>query len=243
MSQNFKNSLNLAIEWLLQTKNSLGGSSAYYSPVKGWSKPYPETTGYIIPTLLDYYHEENQPAVKKTAYEFAEWLLSIQNDKGFWHGGLYPTKERKPSVFNTGQILFGMICLFIETNDDKWAKSAEKGAKWLANNVGNDGSWQTGHYNNFNPAYYTRVAWPMLFAAKTLGNQFIREQAIMVLDSLIEKRNTNGTFLEWGFEKDKPAFTHTMAYTVRGFIEASRLLGDWERYGKKLEPTLEKFIR
>jgi hypothetical protein len=34
-----------------------GGSSAYYSklfnPVKGWSNAYPETTGYIIPTLYD----------------------------------------------------------------------------------------------------------------------------------------------------------------------------------------------
>ena len=36
------------------------GSAAYWSPILGWGAPYPETTGYIIPTLLrgkDYFDE------------------------------------------------------------------------------------------------------------------------------------------------------------------------------------------
>ncbi|HVG43827.1 MAG TPA: hypothetical protein VM890_03825, partial [Longimicrobium sp.] len=30
-----------------------GGSCAHFAPLTGWSRPYPETTGYLIPTLLE----------------------------------------------------------------------------------------------------------------------------------------------------------------------------------------------
>jgi hypothetical protein len=174
---------------------------------------------------------------------FGEWLLSIQAEEGYWNGGLYPAKKEKASVFNTGQILFGINRLCQETGDEKWAMSAQKGAKWLADNIGNDGLWDVGHYTGFNPTYYTRVAWPMLLVADATGDDFIKNKAVQVLDKLIERKNHNGTFWGWGFKKDNPAFTHTIAYTMRGFMEASILLGDWERYGRKVEPALEKLFK
>jgi hypothetical protein len=36
----------------------------------------------------------------------------------------------------------------------------------------------------------------------------------------------------WGFSPDRPAFTHTIAYTLRGFLESARLLEDWPTYGE-----------
>jgi hypothetical protein len=243
LHDNYKQYLESIIKWLHKSEHNQGGSCAHFNPVTGWSKSYPETTGYIIPTLLDYCHWENTISTVETAHNFGEWLLSIQTDEGYWNGGLYPPKEYNPSVFNTGQILFGIIRLYEETNENKWAKSAEKGATWLAKNVSDNGLWELGHYTGFNPTYYTRVAWPMLLVADALDDQLIKEKALSVLDRLIKRQNDNGTFQDWGFEQGKPAFTHTMAYTIRGFLEASLVLVDWGRYGAKLEPTLDKIYK
>ena len=40
--------------WLLRSiDNGEGGWCAYFSPATGWSNPYPETTGYLIPMLIE----------------------------------------------------------------------------------------------------------------------------------------------------------------------------------------------
>jgi hypothetical protein len=243
LHDNHKLHLEQTIHWLIRSKNKKGGSSAHFNPLTGWSNPYPETTGYIIPTLLDYSHRENYRSARETAFEFGEWLLSIQSDDGSWNGGLHPPDEQNPSVFNTGQILFGIIRLYKETGENRWRESAEKGAEWLAEHINDKGLWETGHYTGFNPTYYTRVAWPMLLVADTTNEVFVKEKAVQVLDRLIERKNKNDTFRGWGFEKDKPAFTHTIAYTLRGFLEASFLLDDWDCYGTKIEPALEKVYK
>lgn len=243
MYDNYRRHLNKTIQWLLKSNHTKGGSSAHFNPVNGWSKPYPETTGYIIPTLIEYSHQYEDLKAKQVAYNFAKWLSDIQHETGYWNGGLYPAKKEDPSVFNTGQILFGIICCYKEADDLKWRKSAQKGAKWLADSIDSEGLWNVGHYTGFNPTYYTRVAWPMLLVANATGDDFIKDKAVQVLDKLIKRKKANGTFWGWGFEKNKPAFTHTIAYTIRGFIEASILLEDWDRYGSKVEPTLEKLYK
>ena len=42
-----------ALDWLARSQDATGngGSAAYYSPWLGWSRAYPETSGYIVPTL------------------------------------------------------------------------------------------------------------------------------------------------------------------------------------------------
>lgn len=243
MEANLKKSLKETIEWLNNTKRPIGGSSAQFSLINGWSNPYPETTGYIIPTLLNYGLKYNDEKVIKTALDFGEWLLEIQGEGGYWNGGLHPPNKVNPSIFNTGQILFGMHSLYDYTKDNKWLEAGMKGSEWLANGVGESGLWDEGHYNDFNPTYYTRVAWPMLSIAKVTDNIMIRDKALTVLDTLLKRKHENGTFDGWEFTKGKPAFTHTIAYTIRGFIESSIVINDWERYGKPLEITIDKLYR
>ena len=47
-----------------------------------------------------------------------QWLLSLQMSTGAFPGGLYGGShtEPQPSVFNTGQILQGLVRAHIETN-------------------------------------------------------------------------------------------------------------------------------
>src|SRR5437660_12878717 len=48
--------LQATMGWLCraQDRGGGGGVSAGYSLLRGWLPPYPETTGYIIPTFFDY---------------------------------------------------------------------------------------------------------------------------------------------------------------------------------------------
>src|SRR5919108_1362871 len=54
-----------------------GGVARHYSLVTGWSTSYPETTGYIIPTLLQYARLSGKDAVRQSAKRMLDWLVAI----------------------------------------------------------------------------------------------------------------------------------------------------------------------
>lgn len=235
----------LSIDWLLRSIKESGGSSAYFS-ILGWSNPYPETTGYIIPTLLNYSRKLNDPSdLISKAESLGKWLLSIQNSHGFWNGGKYGTSNKQnPSVFNTAQILKGMAALYLETGDSKWIDAGYRGAKWLSDNLNSKGLWEIGNYKpGFNPSYYTQVAWPMLEIWNLTNDDKLKTSATKVLDRIILLRQNNGVIKGWGFDDDKPAFTHTIAYTIRSFQESARILNQYEKYEKPTRKALDHFIK
>ena len=120
--ERYNKNLLATLDWLIRScEKGNGGSSAYYSPIKKWSGPYPETTGYIIPTLINASHHFKVDKYNKLALGLGEWLLGLQNADGSWPGGVYVEGSRnEPSVFNTAQILDGMVALFDLTKDEKW---------------------------------------------------------------------------------------------------------------------------
>jgi len=241
----YNDHLNLSIKWILKSIRGSGGSSAYFS-LLGWSKPYPETTGYIIPTLINYSRKQEEPGrILRSAESLGEWLLSIQKSKGFWNAGVHKNNnQEKPSVFNTAQILKGMASLHLETGDSKWIEAGYKGAKWLSDNLTPDGIWEIGNYRGkFNPSYYTQVAWPMLEIWNLTNDDKIKAAAVRVLDRILKLQLDNGAFKGWSFDDHKPAFTHTIAYTLRSFQESARILNQYDKYEKPLRKILDHFIR
>ncbi|GGG94303.1 hypothetical protein GCM10007420_07240 [Glycocaulis albus] len=238
--------LRITADWLLQSiQHGKGGSSAHYSHLRGWSAPYPETTGYIIPTLIDASAPLDDPSLHTSAITLGEWLLDLQDAAGWWPGGLLkPGSARQPSVFNTAQILDGMTALARNTGEARWRDAAARGASWLARNLGADGCWQIGNYREgVNPSYYAQVAWPMLQVWQLSGDDLVHEAAIRVLDRIIARRVSNGVIAGWGFDEDRPAPTHTIAYTLRGLIESALLLDRWDTYGEPCMAALEKLSR
>jgi uncharacterized protein YyaL (SSP411 family) len=234
-------SLDAAIGWLLRSaEHGRGGSCGYFGIWGRWSAPYPETTGYIIPTLLSYRKLTGHRRSKKVALDFGNWLLTIQTPQGYWHAGLHPPARPKPSIFNTGQILIGLAALFKETGDEKWLESAIKACKWLVNGLDDQGLWKIGNYREgYNPSYYAHVAWPMLGIWKLTGDRHLREAAELVLGNVLKRRLDNGVISGWAFFPGKPAVTHTMAYTLHGILESAQILDDWETYGMPAMKALE----
>lgn len=241
----YERALEATVDWLLRSiEHGRGGSCAYFGIWGRWSKPYPETTGYIIPTLLEYARYSGAEEAHTAALTLGEWLLGLQSDEGYWKGGMHPPRRSGPSIFNSAQILIGLCALYRETKDDRWRGAARKGALWLSQGVGEDGQWREGNYRQgFNPSYYTRVAWPMLEVWALTQDSRIRGAAERVLGAILARRQDNGVFSGWSFDPEKPAFTHTIAYTLRGLLESARLLGDWETYGRPAEAALERLFR
>ncbi len=61
---------------------------------------YPEVTGYLIPTLLEWGEHD-------LARQFAQWLCEIQNEDGSWND----SSGEFPYTFDTGQVLKGLAAI------------------------------------------------------------------------------------------------------------------------------------
>jgi hypothetical protein len=232
--------------WLLKSvEHGRGGSCAYFSLASGWSRPYPETTGYLIPTLLALSQVLRRFDGERRATELGSWLLSLQDGGGWWLGGLHPPKGgAAPSVFNTAQILQGLVALHDHTGEDRWLEAATRAGRWLAGGVDESGLWTHRDYRAANtPSYYTYAAWPMLEVAKRSGEAEIRDAAERGLRTILTRRRPNGSFSGWGFSEGEPAFTHTIAYTLQGLLGAAKLLDDWDTYGDPVEDGLLALAR
>ena len=81
--------LDSALQWLCcaHDKGS-GGVSAGYSFLRGWLPPYPETTGYIIPTMLRASKINGEFAER--ARRMGDWEIEIQLKNGGVRGGMGP---------------------------------------------------------------------------------------------------------------------------------------------------------
>lgn len=219
-------SISKAITWICNAQDACdnGGVPAVYMPIKGWSEPYPETTGYIIPTFLELSIILDNADLKARAIRMGEWILSIQNEDGSFPGGTWSKdKNNPPSVFNSGQILFGLCSLWNHGKEEQWKTAGIACAKWLATVQNIDGSWTNFAYKNTLHTYKTRVAWPMLIASKFWNLDDVELSAKKNLDHALKLHKPSGWIENASFNENTPPVLHTFAYTVQGMLEAGIL--------------------
>ncbi|MFM9951068.1 MAG: hypothetical protein ACKV1O_24245 [Saprospiraceae bacterium] len=216
-----------ALQWLQRSidVNRGAGASAYRHLWRGWAPPYPETTGYLIETLFDYHQSRQDESLKILAISCADWLLQLQQADGAFPGGV--GVEDAPIVFDTGQILFGLTRTFAETGDPKYLQAAGKAVNWLLSLWERDGCWkQHAYVPGYEPSYYTRVVWAVLYANQYLRSASVNQVMQTALSHYAARITPVQSVRDWGFKPGEPAFTHTIAYTLQGFLEAAILLGD-----------------
>lgn len=216
------------------------GSAGYYHLWRGWSAAYPETTGYLIETLWDYYYLSGDESLHRDALSCTDWLCDIQLPNGAWPGGIGGALT--PVLFDTGMIVFGMTRSAMETGDPRYAESAGRAVAWLLGEFSTESSQRTSDYvAGYDPAYNTRALWAMLYAAKSLPDLAEVQSAVpAALARYTARIRPDLSVADWSFQPGEPAFTHTIAYTWRGFLEAACLLGDTDlqekvlRFGRKI---------
>lgn len=221
--------LEAAVEWLLEAQKATSDNGfGSYHMARGWSASYPETTGYIIPTLLEYDRKFDQERMVIAALKAADFLLSIQKENGGWQGGRIG--EDKPAiVFNTGQVIRGMIAVFERTGQQKYLESAAKAGDWLASIQHPEGYWKKHALMEEARVYDTFVDVPLIMLSTLTGKEKYKEVAVKNLDWVVEKKmQPNGWFEDCDNtvkRNDKPIL-HTIAYTLDGLIDSGLLLSE-----------------
>ncbi|MEK6984368.1 MAG: hypothetical protein AABX33_07375 [Nanoarchaeota archaeon] len=210
-----------AIGWLLaaQKVNNDGGVSALYSLYEGWHASYSETTGYIIPTMFNYYYKTKEQYIRKSAITMAEWELTKQMENGAFPGATVGDKEF-PIVFNTGQVIFGMVRAFQETKDSKYKKAAVRAANWLVRVQNKKGCWDEFDYLGKIHTYNTRTAWALLKVYEITKCRPYLKAAIKNIDWAVGQQRENGWFEKNAFYEQQEPLLHTIAYAMQGILEA-----------------------
>lgn len=219
--------LRAALSWIARAQDAGddAGVSAMYSCLQGWLGSYPETTGYIIPTLWDAAGELDESRWRDRARRMAEWLLTKQYDNGAFPG-LFEGRLAEPRVFNTGQIIFGLLRTYEETRDGRFLASARRAGDWLIAQQDEDGAWRRSTYHGIVHTYNTRTAWALARLSAVTREQGYRVAARRNADWAIEQQTSGGWFQHNAFETNAPSTLHTIAYAMRGLLELGDACGE-----------------
>jgi uncharacterized protein YyaL (SSP411 family) len=211
------------MRWLFRSQDATncGGSAASYNPILGWDGPYPETTGYIVPTLYEYGNEFDSQESVRRAHKMARWLLTTQKRSGGFPRGVAPDDRTPPSVFNTGQILLGLVRAYEETGDDEFRDAILRAGRWLVSVQHEDGYWDAFDYKDVVHSYSSRIGWSLLVVADAVGDDELRDASLANLSWVASQQTNNGWFRRASFEMGESPFLHTIAYTVRGLLEGA----------------------
>ena len=168
--------------------------------------PYPEVTGYFIPSLLAW-------GEKDLACSYGDWLLTIQTSDGAWQDLSLETIY----TFDTGQILKGFYALI--PLGEKYEVAFLKGCDWLVSQIDEVG----------------RVHTPSTAQFSSIGNEYIHIYAIEPLKLAGEKygrpeyvdaaKRALNYYLSQSDLTNFNILTHFHAYIVEALID----LGESER--------------
>jgi hypothetical protein len=205
-----------------------GGVARHYHLVHGWGASYPETTGYIAPTLFTCADRTGDRKLVERARRMLDWLVSIQFPEGGFQGGMIDQSPVVPVTFNTGQILIGLAD-GARRCGDPYLEPMRRAANWLASTQDADGIWRdfpTPFAKPGEKTYETHVAWGLMEAVRVEDRPDWRLAALRNVDAALEKQHDNGWFESCCLTDPKHPLTHTLGYALRGVVEAWRLSGE-----------------
>lgn len=173
-------------------------------------KGYPEVTGYYIPTLIRWGYRE-------LAIDYAKWLMSIQHDDGSW----YDTFAQMPYVFDTAQILKGLLAAYSIWPDENVKNAIIKGAMWLAGNIQHDGRFKAADESIWKmpKAYSELIHLYCLSPIREVGIQFSKPELLKMVDLSIDyyKQNHMEEILHFDL------LSHFYAYVMEALVDLGEL--------------------
>lgn len=201
-----------------------GGVARDYSLLTGWSSSYPETTGYIIPTIITLAQRTGDAALHGRARRMLDWCVAIQFPQGGFQGGKIDSVPRVPVTFNTGQILLGLAA-GVEAYGAPYQDAMQRAARWLRDSQDADGCWRR-HPTPFagpgDKAYETHVAWGLFEADRIAPGHGYGAAGLRQVDWALTKQRPNGWFASNCLDNPLLPLTHTIGYALRGVLEAHR---------------------
>lgn len=222
-----------AAGWILRAQQATpdgGVAHSYDIKANKWLASYPETTGYIIPTLYDYAKYFDQPGFRELARGMAEWEVDVQLPDGGVRAGTMAAEVVAPTVFNTGQVLFGLARAAQETADERIRAALVRAADWLVAAQDEDGCWRRFHSpftTTKTATYNTRSAFGLVRAFEVTQDPQHLAAADRNVGWALSQAKPNG-WLPGNCltdNADDSALTHTIAYSIRGILEVGVKVG------------------
>lgn len=204
-----------------------GGVARSFDLLRGWETSYPETTGYIVPTFIDYAARHDRPDLRERARRMADWLVAIQLPDGGFQGGRIDSLPVVPVTFNTGQILLGLAAA--EAAFGSYAEAMRRAADWLVATQDADGCWRrnpTPFAAAGEKEYETHVAWGLFEAARIDGSRGYGEAGLRNVHWALSSQGADGWLPKCCLDDPSRPLTHTIGYALRGALEAYRFQPD-----------------
>lgn len=212
-----------AIGWIYRAQDAGvdRGVSHSYVLGKGWMPSYPETTGYIIPTLLNWSQASGDPEPSFRAREMADWEISVQREDG----AIPSLATGEPVVFDTGQVVFGWLAAYQDTGELRFRDAAIRGSDWLLSVMDEDAVWRRHIGAGTEPVVYNvRAAWALVEASRVLGVAAYADLARKFLDWSLTQETHPGWFARNCLNQFDRPLLHTICYTAQGQFESGVLL-------------------
>lgn len=118
--------LHPTVQWLYAAECDGGGISAWKANGL-WHQPYPEVTGYLLPTMVKW-------GAGDLAIRCADWLLSIQNRDGSYFG-----LDDVAHSFDTSAIVEGLMFMYECSVDVRYYNAAAAATEWMMTQVAPEG--------------------------------------------------------------------------------------------------------
>lgn len=217
-----------AVKWLEACEKARGWIEKNSIPGRGiintskLPESYPEVTGYYIPTLMRW-------GFLELAVSYAKWLCSIQKPDGAW----YDTEGKNPYVFDTAQILKGLLA--VRDRVDGADTAICKGCDWILSNIEENGRLTTpsreewGEEGVCSELIHLYCLSPLYEAADVFGEKKYRDAADKVADYYITEHGEE--IRDFGF------LSHFYAYVMEALCDIGR-----EKLARESMKQLEKLL-
>lgn len=225
----------LAVEWLLrgQAATPDDGVSLGYFPLDGqyagWRPSYPETTGYIMTSLLQFARRYEVPQAREAAIAMGHWEVAVQMPSGAVQGGPVTAADRQTAAaFNTGMVLDGWCSAYAEAPDPAILEAARKAADFLVNDLDEAGYFKTngGYVSAGEIKTYTCLcAWALYRFGQLANEPSYLDAAIRSIEAALRQQHDNGWFAHCCLTHSTCPLTHTLGYTLQGILEVGVLAG------------------
>jgi hypothetical protein len=220
-----------AVQWIVAAQDVVGrGVSLGYFPcdkTSAWQPPYPETTGYIISTLLRYAERYNAESIRKRALDMAAWEADIQMPNGAVQGGPFvPSTEQTPCAFNTGMVLDGWCSTYEVTKDPRLFDAARRAADYLVGDLDSDGYFRTnGQFVSAGKikTYNCLCAWSIYRFGGLAHEPRYQAAAVRAVEAALGQQRSNGWFANDCLTRPEAPLLHTIGYTLQGILEVGIL--------------------
>jgi uncharacterized protein YyaL (SSP411 family) len=223
-----------AADWLFlaQDARSDDGVAQGYFPCDGaeaWRPSYPETTGYIITSLLQFAERYADAAARERALRMARWEIDVQMESGAVQAGtLIPRERQVAAIFNTGMVLDGWATAYGITGDARYLEAGDRAADFLVADLGEDGHFRS-HGSEVTlhriKTYNCLCAWALYRHGQHRLDTRYRDAAIVAVEAAVGQQTPRGWLRDNCLTRPEAPLLHTIGYALQGILEVGVLAG------------------